>query len=197
MRIIQIKTSNDRNFSYIVLDEEKKKGVVIDPSDDVELIIREIRKENLKINYILNTHTHIDHTSGNNTIVKEIGARVLQHPELRDGSLIEVTDELKIEVLYTPGHHDTCCCFLAGKNLFTGDVLFVGNIGGVGDRFPKSDSYQQWKSLQRIIKLEPKINVWPGHDYGTKTRTTIGEEKENNPFILCGDYEEFMNLMNN
>jgi hydroxyacylglutathione hydrolase len=57
-----------------------------------------------------------------------------------------------------------------------------------------SDPHQQWESLQRILRLDPAIEVWPGHDYGVKPSSTIGTEMAANPFLLCKSYEDFLYL---
>jgi glyoxylase-like metal-dependent hydrolase (beta-lactamase superfamily II) len=76
----------------------------------------------------------------------------------------------------------------------TGDILFVGKIGGTGPNFPGSDPRQQWDSLQRLMKLDPATEVWPGHDYGVTPSSTIGRETTSNPFLLCKTYDEFLYL---
>jgi glyoxylase-like metal-dependent hydrolase (beta-lactamase superfamily II) len=78
--------------------------------------------------------------------------------------------------------------------LLTGDLLFVGKIGGTGPRFPGSDPRQQWESLQRLMRLDPAIEVWPGHDYGLTSSSTIGQEAAGNPFLLCKNLDEFLYL---
>jgi glyoxylase-like metal-dependent hydrolase (beta-lactamase superfamily II) len=101
---------------------------------------------------------------------------------------------VKLRFLHTPGHIPDHVCVLAGNKLLTGDILFVGKIGGTGPRFPHSDPRHQWDSLQRLMTLDPQIEVWPGHDYGIQTSSTIGHEIATNPFLLTKTFEEFIHL---
>jgi glyoxylase-like metal-dependent hydrolase (beta-lactamase superfamily II) len=101
---------------------------------------------------------------------------------------------VKLRFLHTPGHIPDHICVLAGTKLLTGDVLFVGKVGGTGEKFAGSDPKQQWESLQRLTKLDALIEVWPGHDYGVRKYSTIGNELASNPFLLCKTLEEFLYL---
>ena len=101
---------------------------------------------------------------------------------------------LTLRFLHTPGHIPDHVCILVDGKLLTGDILFVGKIGGTGPHFPGSDSGQQWESLQRLMKLDPAIEVWPGHDYGVAPSSTIGLVISSNPFLLCKTLDEFLYL---
>jgi glyoxylase-like metal-dependent hydrolase (beta-lactamase superfamily II) len=83
---------------------------------------------------------------------------------------------------------------LVDNKLMTGDILFVGKIGGTGPRFPLSDPQQQWDSLRRLMLLDPQIEVWPGHDYGVRPSSTIRDEILTNPFLLTRTFDEFIYL---
>jgi glyoxylase-like metal-dependent hydrolase (beta-lactamase superfamily II) len=101
---------------------------------------------------------------------------------------------LRLRFLHTPGHIPDHVCVLAEGKVLTGDILFVGKIGGTGPNFPGSDPGQQWESLQRLMRLDPATEVWPGHDYGATPSSTIGREIAANPFLLCKTFEEFLHL---
>ncbi len=85
-------------------------------------------------------------------------------------------------------------CVLVENKLLTGDILFVGKVGGTGPHFPRSDPRQQWDSLHRLMHLDPYTEVWPGHDYGVQPSSTIGNEIATNPFLMTKTYEEFIHL---
>ena len=85
-------------------------------------------------------------------------------------------------------------CVWVENKLLTGDILFVGKIGGTGPYFPGSDPRQQWDSLHRLMGLDRSTEVWPGHDYGVEPSSTIGAEIDTNPFLMMKTYEEFLYL---
>lgn len=101
---------------------------------------------------------------------------------------------LTFRFLHTPGHIPDHVCVLVENKLITGDLLFVGKIGGTGPYFPLSDPRQQWESLHRLMLLDGDIEVWPGHDYGVRPSSTIAHEIATNPFLKTETYEDFIYL---
>ena len=86
-------------------------------------------------------------------------------------------------------------CILAGKELITGDALFVGKVGGTSTR---ESAKQEFESLKKLMTLELDIRIWSGHDYGVNPSSTIGKEIKTNPFCLrLNDFEEFIHLKDN
>ena len=162
----------DNNFTYIIGDEETKNAIVVDPAGSNEKVENEARDNGLRIKYIINTHSHEDHTIGNNYFLKR-GARLMDE----DFNL----GKIQIKMIRTPGHSPDSKCILAENKLLTGDTLFVGSIGAV--HFEGGSEKEMRKSLNKLMKLDPTIEVWPGHDYGQKNHSTIGEEKRSNPFV--------------
>jgi hydroxyacylglutathione hydrolase len=188
MIVKQINSGYDNNFTYLVIDEETKEAAVIDPSMDVSQVLKEIKE--FKVKYIINTHHHQDHIMGNKKIYSETKAKIIQHGESPLKHDISVGDNQEIKLgnlilkfLHTPGHSKDHICILVENKLFTGDLLFVGNIGGTGSYFEGSDHEQEMESLQKIMKLPGNIEIYPGHDYGDKPTSTIKHEKETNPFL--------------
>ena len=101
---------------------------------------------------------------------------------------------LRLQFLHTPGHIPDHVCVLVEGKLLTGDLLFVGKVGGTGPGFSGSDPRQQWESLRRLMALDPATEVWPGPDYGVAPSSTIGREIATNPFLRCKTLEEFLYL---
>ena len=186
----QIKVGMMENFSYIIGDDGE--AAIVDPGWEYKRLIEACENENLKIKKILLTHAHYDHSKDIKKIVKETGAEVCTH-ELenlkdKDYQIRKITegDEINIgktniKVIETPGHSPGSVCFLFDKKLLTGDTLFVGAIGRVD--LPGSSEEDMKKSLKKLSKLDDNIEVYPGHDYGEKPSSTIGYEKEHNPFM--------------
>lgn len=188
--IIQVAVNGfDRNFSYFVVSG--REAFVVDPSD-VPRLLEVMKEQDLVLKGILITHGHFDHVAGVEELVAMFGVPVYRQVNLRDSEVLRLGN-LEIEVLYTPGHCDDSVCFLVdGKALLTGDTLFVEHIGRAD--FENSDIEDFWNSLQRICALGDEVEVFPGHDYGSRPSSTIGYEKAHNRYLLCADFEEFKRL---
>jgi hydroxyacylglutathione hydrolase len=193
---------------YIVSCPKTGKAAIVDPGGDEELILAEVKKAGLKVEYIICTHGHPDHVCGNRRIKEATGAAIVMHsadaaffgrPEVRDyfsmlglepsppvdrpvedGDIIEIGEE-KLEVIHTPGHTPGGICLLCGSDLITGDTLFVGGIGRTD--FPGGSHQELMDSIRtRLMALPDGTVVWPGHGYGGK-KSTIAEELRTNPYL--------------
>lgn len=195
----QIRAGGDRNFGYLLADREAGRGVMIDPSYSPEQFVERARAQRIEIDYIVNTHGHPDHTNGNQVAASLTGAPVAAHPALEpdvalgDGSFLSV-GEWDVEILHVPGHaEDHITLYLSlYQILITGDLLFVGKVGGTRtDR----DATVEWDSLQKVLRAVPDTaSVWPGHDYGVRPSSTIGMERASNPFLGCRTLDAFLTL---
>jgi glyoxylase-like metal-dependent hydrolase (beta-lactamase superfamily II) len=201
MRFIfeQIRVGGDRNFGYLLGDREAGVGVLIDPSYTPEAVVERARAQGLKITRILNTHGHADHANGNEGAKALTGALVAGGPghpgpvdlTLRDGDSVPF-GAFSIRVWHVPGHyHDHLAFLVEGQDAgFTGDLLFVGKVGGTQS---EADGRTEWASLQRLLREWPShTTLWPGHDYGARPSSTIALERNTNPFLLCPDVEAFL-----
>lgn len=194
----QIRTGGDRNFAYLVGDEESREGALVDPSYDPKKCLAAAEKHRLAVKYVINTHGHSDHSNGNQTVVKRTGAKVVAHAsayhqhdiDARDGGTLALGN-LELKFIHTPGHTGDGICILVGGKLMTGDTLFVGKVGGT-DFGPGAK--REFESLHRLMELPDDTEVHPGHDYGTAPTSTIGNEKKTNPFLLRTDFEDFVYL---
>ena len=198
----QINAAGDRNFSYIVADEESREAVAFDPGMEPERLLDIISREGFTLNYIINTHDHFDHTGGSAVLARATGARIALHESARSPHDISLKDgdimplgAIHLCIIHTPGHTRDSICILAGKDLITGDTLFVGKVGGTGFG---SDARDEYNSLHgKLMKLPPETRIWPGHDYGVRPTSTIGDELRENPFILRDSFESFVDLKRN
>src|SRR3990170_761802 len=175
------------NFSYILADEATREGAVVDSSYNASEIRRVLETEGFKLKYVISTHGHSDHTGGNEELRSFFGAKTVAHQLSRtvpdvavgDGDVI-VVGSIRIKVIYTPGHTpDSMCLLVDGKKLLTGDTLFVGECGRTD--LPGGSSRSMYNSLfRRISNFEDAIEVYPGHNYGPKPFSTLGEERKSN-----------------
>jgi hydroxyacylglutathione hydrolase len=196
----QIKRRGD-NFSYIIADQTTKEAAVVDPSFNSEVIISLLKDQNLKVKYIINTHYHGDHTAGNQDIKSAFGAKIVAHKLSRIAKDISVVDgdvikigEIRISVIYTPGHSPDSICLLFDNKLLTGDTLFVGECGRT-DLLDGSVRDMYHSLFDKLSKLDDSIEVYPGHDYGPKPNSTIGSEKKTNYTLEKRTLAEFIEFM--
>lgn len=186
----QVRVGVMQNFSYII--GSKGEAAIVDPGWDVNKLVSICDDEGLKITKVLLTHGHFDHAQKLGKIVKKAGATVYVHEleniNYNDMKIENVSDndeiklgKLKIKVIHTPGHTPGSVCFLVSNKLITGDTLFVEAVGRVD--LPGSDPQAMKESLKKLSELDENIEVYPGHDYGSKPSSTIKYEKENNPYM--------------
>jgi glyoxylase-like metal-dependent hydrolase (beta-lactamase superfamily II) len=151
--------------------------------------------------YVIDTHSHIDHTAGNQDIKAAFDAKVVAHRLSRITKDIDVGDqdtikvgEIRIKVIHTPGHSPDGICLLFDNKLLTGDTLFVGECGRTD--LPGGSAQDMYHSLfNRLIKLDDSIEVYPGHDYGSRPHSTIGLEKKTNYTLEKRTLEDFIEFM--
>lgn len=201
MKVLQIPVGQMANFTYIVADEESDEAAIIDPSWDLDKVFDALKKNGWKAKYVINTHSHFDHVLGNEQLAKVTGAKIVQHSESRldkdvavsDGDTIEV-GSIKMKVMHTPGHSKDSICLVLDGMVFTGDTLFVGNCGRTD--LPGSDPREMYHSLfDRVSRLDEKMTVYPGHDYGQAPTSTIGHERKFNYVLQPRTEPEFLEFM--
>jgi glyoxylase-like metal-dependent hydrolase (beta-lactamase superfamily II) len=201
MIFYQIKAGGDRNFAYLVADEEGGHAALFDPPPEHDVYMHLITKHGLKVDYIVITHGHADHTWGVDQAKQQTGARVIAHPDnpvsaderVDDGGSLEL-GTLTMNVIHTPGHSDDSICILCGKKLISGDTLFVGKVGGTDFG---ENARKEYDSLLRLMELDDSIGIYPGHDFGVEPSSTIGNERKTNPFLLRDSFESFVDLKRN
>lgn len=174
---------------YILGCNNSKEGMVIDPGGDVLSIVKEISKAGLKIEKIVLTHGHFDHTDGAVELRDATKAPVFIHsadstslgfnPDgyLDEGQVFDIGD-YKISVIHTPGHSPGGVCLFAPGAVFTGDTLFSGSIGRTD--FPGGDYDSLIQGvIKKIFPLGDNLRVYPGHG----PSSSIGQERKFNPFF--------------
>lgn len=199
MLVKQFAVGGDRNYGYIVADQESGKAVVVDPCYSPEMLVTYAEENDLDICYAFNTHGHHDHINGNHAFTKLTGIDVLKYGDIEPGSGQIIDDNctlklgsLTLNVIFTPGHTEDSICIYIGDAVITGDTLFVGKIGGT---YTEDDTRQEYESLHnKLMKLPEETRVFPGHNYGVSPTSTIGHEKQTNPFIIQPDFESFVYL---
>jgi len=191
--LIVERTENPQWLSnaYLVADQAGGKGVLIDGNDDLGPLLERAERDRIEITHILITHPHGDHIAGLAAAQEQLGGvPMVAHAEalaeieyevaetIADGETL-TTGDLEIEAISTPGHASGHVAFLVnGSDVFTADVLFKGTVGGT--MAPGASGFADLKaSVMKLIELHPETAVHPGH----REPTTIGAERESNPFV--------------
>jgi glyoxylase-like metal-dependent hydrolase (beta-lactamase superfamily II) len=202
MFVKQFLTGGDRNFGYLVADEDSRKALIIDASYSPERIVQYARDQQYDIQYVFSTHGHYDHTNGNQVVKELTGQSALLFGDRDPGTGIRIEDgvrlplgALEVTVLHTPGHTEDAICIYVGDAVFTGDTLFVGKVGGTD---LGAGARAEYESLhQKLLVLPDDTRVFPGHDVGVAPESTIAHERATNPFLLQPDLDAFVHLKKN
>jgi hydroxyacylglutathione hydrolase len=200
----QIDAGGDRNFAYLLADKPGGTAALVDPPPNYKRFLSLIEQDDLNVEFVIVTHGHSDHTWGVPFALERFGSKLVAHESMHlkldvpvaDNDTLEVGD-LSLRFIYTPGHCDDHICVLCddkpgNDKLISGDILFVGKVGGTD---LADGARREYDSLhQKLMTLPPETEVWPGHDFGSAPSSTIGHELETNPFILCNSFEAFVDL---
>ena len=219
MFIKQFYTNCLSEAAYYV--ESGGQAAVIDPLRDTDQYVAFARERGARITYIFETHFHADFVSGHLELARQTGAPIVYGPGTRtrfpihvarDGESFSI-GEVTLEVIHTPGHTVESCCYLlkdekgAPYCLFTGDTLFVGDVGrpdlSSGNLGSEELASMMFDSLARLSRLPDTVIVYPAHGPGSScgknlgpgTSTTIGEQKNSNYAMQATDREAFISLV--
>jgi hydroxyacylglutathione hydrolase len=196
----QLRAGGDRNFGYLLGDRDAGQCVLIDPSYSPEGFVQRARDQALTVTRVINTHGHPDHTNGNAKAVELTAAPVTAYADsqlvrpdegVRDEQELRV-GSLRLQFLHVPGHCPDHLVIYepSWRLLITGDLLFVGKVGGTGN---DDDARTEWASLQKVLaRIPDDATMWPGHDYGVRPSSTIGLERATNPFLRAPDVDGFV-----
>jgi glyoxylase-like metal-dependent hydrolase (beta-lactamase superfamily II) len=204
----QLQLGPMENFVYLVGAEGSKQTAIVDPAWDVEQAVELARKDGREITHALVSHHHRDHCNGLVPLLEGAGARVHigrsdlewlpddvrnEVEPLDPGQVVEV-GPLRIRALHTPGHTPGSTCFHVESGtgaIFAGDTVFVNACGRCD--LPGGDPEQMFGSLGKLGRLGDDVRLYPGHDYGDQPVSSIGREREQNPYFkLLGSLPDFV-----
>ncbi|MDG6953606.1 MAG: MBL fold metallo-hydrolase [Nitrososphaerota archaeon] len=195
LEVKQIPVGPMSNLVYLAVDTTTRDAVVVDSGWETGPIEKAVAESGARVKYIVATHGHFDHVSTMEELAGKVGGKLVAHEssgarydlKVRDGDLLEV-GRAALRIIHTPGHTEDSICVYGGREVFTGDTLFVGTIG----RFDRERAGAMYSSLHDVIfRLPPETVLYPGHDYGEVRSRTLREERESNPYLGARDVGEF------
>jgi len=192
------------NFIYLVHDHSTDRAAVVDPAWDVPEVLALAARHGMHITDILLTHSHHDHINGIRQVLEHSDAQLhlmkaeaqfwgegLDLPTLHHGGDVIALGATGIRALHTPGHTPGSACYQVGRELITGDTLFVFGCGRCDLR--GGDPEQMYGTLRNLVEQLPADTVInPGHNYADKTTSTLAEQQAGNPFLHFDDLGRFI-----
>lgn len=193
-------------YTYLLADAETKEAVLIDPvKEQSERDLELVAELGLQLTHVLETHVHADHITGASALRERTGAKTVV--SVHGGAscadrLVGAGDVIRfgkhaLEVRATPGHTDGCVTYVTAdhKTAFTGDALLIRGTGRTD--FQQGDARKLFRSVrEQIFTLPDDADIYPGHDYKGRTKSTVAEEKANNPRLgLDKSEDDFVALM--
>ena len=192
-------------YTYLISSGKGREALIIDPViERVEEYIFFLKKMNLKLVKVIDTHIHADHISGLNELNERTNcARIMGEGSESEVIDIKVKDNEKIKIesielktIYTPGHTKCSYSYLMNGKVFTGDTLLINGTGRTD--FQGGSAKEQYNSIfGKLFKLPEETLVYPAHDYNGKKFSSIGDEKKKNPRLQVSSSDEYEEIMNN
>jgi glyoxylase-like metal-dependent hydrolase (beta-lactamase superfamily II) len=192
-------------YTYIIASDKGREALIIDPVlEKTDEYLNILKKLDLKLVKVIDTHIHADHITGLNELGKRTNCTKIMGEQsksevvdlkVKEDDKIEI-DKIELKTIYTPGHTDCSYSFLMNDRVFTGDTLLINGTGRTD--FQNGSAKTQYDSLfNKLLKLPEKTIVYPAHDYNGKKFSTIGDEKNNNPRLQVDNVDQYIEIMNN
>lgn len=196
-----------QNFVYLVGDPATREAAVVDPGWEVPRILEAAQQDGYRLTKAFITHTHFDHVMGLGALLSAVDLPVYVHRA--EAALLDVQpDAIKpvsggetisvgrvpIALLHTPGHTPGSQCLLVHGRLLSGDTLFIRGCGRCD--LPGGDPRMLYESLAKKLKvLDDETILHPGHNYAEVPSSSLGDEKQHNPFLRCATVEDFLRMV--
>lgn len=194
-------------MSYLIGDSEACVGAIVDPTEDVQKFLDEAATQGLRIERVLETHTHADHVSGARALAAALRVPIhlpsrskaqYAHESIADNGRIRIGD-VEIQATHTPGHTPDHVTFVLEDSALVGDSLLVGTVGRA-DFYDRGPEELYHSMFDKILKLSDSVVVYPAH-YGPRHGlpedrfTTIGRERRFNEALAVATKEDFIRYL--
>jgi len=189
--------------SYLIGCDKTCVAALIDPElSQIDHYLALATRDGVRIRYLIDTHTHADHFSATKELARQLDVPVVMHRaspapfvdmRIGDGEMV-VLGKLRLQALHTPGHTADSMCLRVEDRVFTGDTLLIGGTGRTD--LPSGNPEALYDSLfNRLLHLDPALQVYPAHDYKGRSHSTIADEIATNPRLQKRDRGEFVEMM--
>lgn len=214
----QLECGPMQNYVYLIGDPVTRRAAAVDPAWEVERVVQTAQEDGYTLSKVLITHTHQDHTGGElfgkhipgvvellelvdvPVYVHNTETHILKNvPEsskvaTASNQVVDLGGDVQITLIHTPGHTPGSQCFLVQNRLVSGDTLFIGSCGRVD--LPNSSPEEMYESLTtKLMRLDDDTVLYPGHNYAGKPTSTIGEERQRNPYVQFVSVHDFLRAM--
>ncbi len=201
----QVFDEKSSTYTYLIASSQGREAIIIDPVlDNVKYYIKLLKKFDLKLVKLIDTHIHADHITAAtklknitkcSTIMGEHTPADSVEIKVKDEEYIKI-DNLKIKAMYTPGHTSDSYSFLMDNYLFSGDTLLINGTGRTD--FQNGNSKDAYNSIfNKLLKLPDETLLYPAHDYKGERVSTIGKERKLNPRLQVSSVDEYVDVMSN
>jgi len=201
----QLFDKHSSTYTYVIASANGREALIIDPVlENVEIYINLLKKFDLKLVKVIDTHIHADHVTGASLLNKKTNCSTVmgKHSpsdiveiKVKEDEVIKI-DQLSIKAIYTPGHTSDSYSFLMNNFLFSGDTLLINGTGRTD--FQNGNAKDAYNSIfNKLLKLPEETLLYPAHDYNGKKVSTIGNEKKFNPRLQINNENEYVEIMNN
>jgi sulfur dioxygenase len=190
-------------YTYVLVDPASRRAVIIDPvAEQLQRDLDLLNRENVELEYVLETHTHADHITSGGSLSQLTGALSAApsgcgisaaQRQLADGDTLAFGAE-RLTAIHTPGHTAGSMSYLWRDCVFTGDCLLIDGCGRTD--FQSGDAGALYDSItQRLFTLPDATRVYPAHDYHGRSVSSIGHERQHNARVAGRSREQFIELM--
>ena len=201
----QLFDKNSCTFTYIIGSRVGAEALIIDPVlNNVNEYIKVLKKLDLRLVKVIDTHIHADHITGASKLKEETNCCTIMGQnspseiveiKVKDEEIIKI-EGLNLKSIYTPGHTSDSYSFLMNDRVFSGDTLLINGTGRTD--FQNGNAEDSYRSIfNKLLKLPETTLLYPAHDYNKKRVSTIGAEKKNNPRLQVKNVDEYKEIMNN
>jgi glyoxylase-like metal-dependent hydrolase (beta-lactamase superfamily II)/rhodanese-related sulfurtransferase len=183
--------------------EDTRAALIVDPElGSTDRYVALATEKGLRIRYLLDTHTHADHFTATRELAPQLGAPIVMSRRsaapfvdlrVEDGDTM-IVGKVRCRIHETPGHTDDSLCVEVEDRVLTGDTLLIGGTGRTD--LPTGDPEALHASLfEKLLKLDPKLLVYPAHDYKGRSESTLATEIAENPRLQRTERAAFVALM--
>ncbi len=191
-------------MTYLIGSATTKEAWIIDPSlKESERYVALLKERGLKLNAVIDTHAHADHLSGGPKLMDLTGCHYVMHSSARPKDVTDRVDDgselslgsVKLKFIHTPGHTEDSICILLNDKILTGDTLFLDDGGAGRDDLPGGNPGDHFESLKKLSQMPDNLIVYPGHDYRGRRPSTLGEQKQRNPFFKPQSKNDYIHFL--